>query len=58
MNPVSNLYITLGGIAVVGHLPLPPGLKGYLIIGSPFYMPHEKAWLKYDKWFEIYGMAS
>ncbi|EKM77276.1 hypothetical protein AGABI1DRAFT_77728 [Agaricus bisporus var. burnettii JB137-S8] len=37
------------------NLPLPPGPKGYPIIGSLFSFPTYKAWLEYDKWFKIYG---
>ncbi|XP_006456366.1 hypothetical protein AGABI2DRAFT_211278 [Agaricus bisporus var. bisporus H97] len=37
------------------NLPLPPGPKGYPIIGSLFSFPTFKAWLEYDKWFKIYG---
>ncbi|KAF7768382.1 hypothetical protein Agabi119p4_7625 [Agaricus bisporus var. burnettii] len=37
------------------NLPLPPGPKGYPIIGSFFSLPTYKAWLEYDKWFKIYG---
>ncbi|EKM76367.1 hypothetical protein AGABI1DRAFT_45047 [Agaricus bisporus var. burnettii JB137-S8] len=36
-------------------LPLPPGPKGYPIIGSFFSFPTYKAWLEYDKWFKIHG---
>ncbi|KAF7761211.1 hypothetical protein Agabi119p4_10620 [Agaricus bisporus var. burnettii] len=37
------------------NLPLPPGPKGYPVIGSLFSYPRYKAWLEYDKWFKIYG---
>ncbi|KAF9450386.1 cytochrome P450 [Macrolepiota fuliginosa MF-IS2] len=37
------------------RLPLPPGPKGYPIIGSLFDFPIYKPWLVYDKWFKIYG---
>jgi hypothetical protein len=37
------------------NLPLPPGPKGYPIIGSLFAFPTYKPWLEYDKWFKIYG---
>ena len=36
-------------------LPLPPGPKGYPLIGNLFNMPLNKAWLVYDEWFETYG---
>jgi len=37
------------------NLPLPPGPRGFPIIGSLFAFPRHKAWLEYDKWFKIYG---
>jgi hypothetical protein len=37
------------------NLPLPPGPKGYPIIGSFFVFPRYKPWLEYDKWSRIYG---
>jgi hypothetical protein len=37
------------------NLPLPPGPKGYPIIGSLLAFPRYKAWLEYDKWSKIYG---
>jgi hypothetical protein len=63
-------YIILGGVITalvlwnyvsknqskLRHLPLPPGPKGYPIIGSLFDIPTEWAWLEYDRWFKIYGM--
>ena len=36
-------------------LPLPPGPKGYPLIGSLFDMPLAKAWLVYDEWRKKYG---
>ena len=38
-------------------LPLPPGPKGYPIIGNLFDMPVHKPWLVYDKWRKTYGKA-
>ncbi len=38
------------------NLPLPPGPKGYPIIGSFLDFPTYKPWLTYDKWFKIYGV--
>jgi hypothetical protein len=39
-------------------LPLPPGPKGYPLIGNFFDMPIDKPWLVYDEWCKIYGMSS
>ncbi|KXN85119.1 O-methylsterigmatocystin oxidoreductase [Leucoagaricus sp. SymC.cos] len=36
-------------------LPLPPGPKGYPIIGNILNLPTWKAWQVYDEWFKIYG---
>ena len=36
-------------------LPLPPGPKGYPLIGNLFDMPADKPWLVYDEWRKTYG---
>ncbi|KAF9037735.1 cytochrome P450 [Panaeolus papilionaceus] len=36
-------------------LPLPPGPKGYPIIGNLFDMPIDKPWLTYRDWCDTYG---
>ena len=36
-------------------LPLPPGPKGYPLIGNLFDMPISKAWVVYDEWRKTYG---
>lgn len=36
-------------------LPLPPGPKGYPIIGNLFDFPTHKPWLVYDQWSKTYG---
>jgi hypothetical protein len=36
-------------------LPLPPGPKGYPVIGNLFDMPIDKPWLIYDEWCKTYG---
>ena len=36
-------------------LPLPPGPKGYPLIGNLFDMPVNKAWIVYDEWRKTYG---
>jgi hypothetical protein len=37
-----------------GH-PLPPGPRGYPIIGNLFDMPLDRAWIVYDEWRQTYG---
>ena len=37
-------------------LPLPPGPKGYPLIGNLFDMPVDKSWVVYDEWRETYGI--
>ncbi|KAF9015058.1 cytochrome P450 [Cyathus striatus] len=36
-------------------VPLPPGPKGYPLIGNIYDMPHEYPWLKYMEWSKQYG---
>ena len=36
-------------------LPLPPGPKGYPLIGNIFDMAVDKPWVVFDEWREIYG---
>ena len=36
-------------------LPLPPGPKGYPLIGNLFNMPIYKPWVVYDEWRKTYG---
>jgi len=36
-------------------LPLPPGLKGYPLIGNLYDIPHENAWVTYAEWSKKYG---
>ncbi len=40
------------------RLPLPPGPKGYPLIGSLFDVPTEKPWITYNEWAETYGKIS
>ena len=39
-------------------LPLPPGPKGYPLIGNLFDMPVHKPWEVYDEWSMTYGKTS
>jgi hypothetical protein len=69
---VDHPYLTLGVVITalvfcsyvsrrrsgIRSLPLPPGPKGYPIIGSLFDMPTELMWLEFDRWFKTYGMLS
>jgi hypothetical protein len=36
-------------------LPLPPGPKGYPLIGNLFDMPVDKSWVVFDEWRTTYG---
>ena len=36
-------------------LPLPPGPKGYPLLGNLFDMPVDRAWLVYNDWYKTYG---
>jgi hypothetical protein len=38
-------------------LPLPPGPKGFPLIGNLFDMPVHKPWVVYDEWRKTYGMT-
>jgi hypothetical protein len=38
-------------------LPLPPGPKGYPLIGNLFDMPVHKPWVVYDEWRKTYGTS-
>ena len=38
-------------------LPLPPGPKGYPLIGSLFDMPIDEPWLVYDEWCKTHGRS-
>lgn len=37
------------------NLPLPPGPKGYPIIGNLLDMPQDKPWIAYNEWSKTYG---
>lgn len=37
-------------------LPLPPGPKGYPILGNALDIPRLKPWLKLQEWQNVYGL--
>lgn len=37
------------------NLPLPPGPKGYPLIGNLFDVPKDKPWVAYNEWSKKYG---
>lgn len=37
------------------RLPLPPGPKGYPIVGNMFDMPSQLQWVKYLEWSKMYS---
>lgn len=39
------------------NLPLPPGPKGWPLIGILFNMPSHKPWVTYNEWAKIYGIV-
>ena len=65
-NPYYTLTALLFGVVLLRQwkkgsdgnpngLPLPPGPKGYPLIGNLFDMPISKAWVVYDEWRKTYG---
>ncbi|KJA26054.1 hypothetical protein HYPSUDRAFT_64266 [Hypholoma sublateritium FD-334 SS-4] len=52
---VLNLWIKLNKNK---NLPLPPGPKGYPVIGNMYGLPHRYPWLAYAEWKEKYGPVS
>ncbi|KIJ94952.1 hypothetical protein K443DRAFT_341056 [Laccaria amethystina LaAM-08-1] len=49
------LHDSTSGASNPKRLPLPPGPKGYPVIGNLFALSTDKIWLLYDKWFQLYG---
>ena len=37
-------------------LPLPPGPKGYPVIGNLLDMPSRTPWIKFAEWSKVYGI--
>jgi hypothetical protein len=71
MEVFAHPYLALGGLsavlvlstyAILTHLtsrrlPLPPGPKGFPVVGTLFDGTKGKTWLVYDEWFKLYGMS-
>lgn len=61
-NTAMPLFLA-SGIAVVLYLTtrrrrnLPPGPKGYPVIGNVFDMPKQEGWKKYLEWGQQYGRS-
>jgi hypothetical protein len=45
--------------ALTATFPLPPGPRGYPLVGNLFDMPslHSQSWLTFAKWGEEYGIV-
>lgn len=49
------LYLLKLWLAQRSALPLPPGPKGYPLIGNVYDIPHHYPWLTYTEWAHKYG---
>lgn len=49
------LYLLKLWLARRSALPLPPGPKGYPLIGNAYDIPHHYPWLTYAEWAHNYG---
>ena len=53
---VSYFFLRWIRVAFRPTLPLPPGPKGYPIIGNMLDIPHAMPWKKFQEWSKVYGM--
>jgi len=57
---LTSLVVSVLLVSILRHrrrnlLPLPPGPKGYPLIGNINDLPHKHAWLTYAEWAKKYG---
>ncbi|KIK54564.1 hypothetical protein GYMLUDRAFT_902959 [Collybiopsis luxurians FD-317 M1] len=62
MSSYHILTFTVAGVALLfllgrraQHLPLPPGPRGFPLIGNALSIPVERSWLTYFEWTKVFG---